>query len=82
MTNHKGSQWEPLLKRKFLAHETHETNIEIIILFSSLHQLHKITITHVIMNTNPSYTFEQLQPSKEFKDKRLITSKIDNNSNT
>jgi len=58
MTNPRCSQWEPLLKIKFLCHETHETSITKITVFSSLHQLHKITITHVIMKTKTSYTFQ------------------------
>lgn len=49
-----------ILKIKFLAHETHETSITIIILFSSLHELHKITIMHVIMKIKPSYIFQQI----------------------
>ena len=48
-----------LTKLKLLDHETNDSSITKIILFSSLHQLHKIVFTHVIMKIEPSYTFQQ-----------------------
>lgn len=48
-----------LTKIKCLDHETHDSGITKIILFSSLHPLHKITITHIIIKIEPSYTFRQ-----------------------
>jgi len=43
-----------LTKIKFLDHETHDLSSTKIILFYSFHQVHKITIAHVIMNIEPS----------------------------
>ena len=54
-----------LTKIKFLDHKTHDSSTTKIILFSSLHQLHKIIITHVIMKTKPSYTFQHSLLTRE-----------------
>ena len=47
----------PNAKIKSLSHETHDARLTIIILFSSLHHLHKSQL-HFIMKTKPSYTFQ------------------------
>ena len=54
-----------LTKIKFLDHETHDSSTYKIIVFFSFHQLHKITITHVIMKTEPSYPFQHSLLTRE-----------------
>ena len=53
------------IKINFLEHETHDSSITKIFLFSSLHQLHEIMITHVIMKIEPSYTFQHSLLTRE-----------------
>ena len=52
------------LKKKSIAHETHEASITIIILFSSFHHLQKSQL-YVIMKIEPSYIFQHSLLTRE-----------------